>query len=151
MRTRKLKSKIGRPVHAGLPPGDERFLQRIHDFFHLLNGEWHWDILVALHDGPLRYTELLNTVRARTPVSNWPGNAHHFLQEDMLSRTLQRLTQGELIERERSMGFPYATTYRLAPAARELLTVMAPAAEWTEAHSALVVRVQGMRQRVPEE
>ncbi|UQT54591.1 winged helix-turn-helix transcriptional regulator [Streptomyces durmitorensis] len=47
----------------------------------------------------------------------------------MLSRTLQRLTQGELIERERAMDFPHATTYRLAPPARELLTVMAPAAE----------------------
>ncbi|MGW7074969.1 winged helix-turn-helix transcriptional regulator [Streptomyces sp. NPDC054871] len=69
----------------------------------------------------------------------------------MLSRTLQRLAQGELIERERTAGFPYATTYRLAPPARELLTAMVPAAEWTETHSALVARVQGLRQRVPEE
>lgn len=106
---------------------------------------------MALNDGPLRYTELLNTVRAQTPVSNWPGNAHHYLQEGMLSRTLQRLTQGELIARERAMDAPYATTYRLAPPARELLTAMAPATEWTQAHSALVARVQGLRQRVPEE
>ncbi|GAA1886438.1 hypothetical protein GCM10009837_04950 [Streptomyces durmitorensis] len=84
---------------------------------------------MALNDRPLKYTELLNTVRVQTPVSNWPGNAHHYLEEGMLSRTLQRLTQGELIERERAMDFPHATTYRLAPPARELLTVMAPAAE----------------------
>lgn len=106
---------------------------------------------MALNDGPLRYTELLNTVRAQTPVSNWPGNAHQYLQEGILSRTLQRLTQGELIERVRPVGHPYATTYRLAPPARKLLTAMAPAVQWTEAHSALVVRVQGLRQRMPEE
>ncbi|MFC8127328.1 winged helix-turn-helix transcriptional regulator [Streptomyces sp. NPDC057302] len=69
----------------------------------------------------------------------------------MLSQTLQRLRQGELIERERAMDYPYVTTYRLAPPARELLTVMVPAAQWTETHSAIVARVQGLRQRVPEE
>ncbi|MGW5739227.1 MULTISPECIES: winged helix-turn-helix transcriptional regulator [Streptomyces] len=104
---------------------------------------------MALNDGPLRYSELLNTVRAQTPVSNWPGDAHRYLQEGILSRTLQSLTQGELIERDRAVDHPYATTYHLAPPARELLTAMVPAAEWTEAHAALVTRVQGLRQRMP--
>ncbi|MFD5696533.1 winged helix-turn-helix transcriptional regulator [Streptomyces lasiicapitis] len=117
-------------------------MQRIHDFLRLLNGEWYWDVFVALNDGPLQYTDLLNTMRAQTPTNNWPGRAHRYLQEGMLCRTLQRLTQAELVERERATHFPFTTTYWLSPPARELLTIMAPAAEWTETHSALLVQAQ---------
>lgn len=134
-----------RQAHAGPTAGDEQYLQRIHDFLHLLNGEWDWDVFVALQDGPLLYTELLHAVRAQTPASNWPGRTHQYLQEGTLSRTLLRLTQGELIQRERATCFPFTATYQLAPPARELLTVMAPAAAWTEIHSGLLVRAQQRR------
>ncbi|WP_373314576.1 winged helix-turn-helix transcriptional regulator [Streptomyces longispororuber] len=67
------------------------------------------------------------------------------MQEGTLCRTLQRLTERELIERERAAHFPFTTTYWLTPPARELLTVMVPAAEWARTHSELLVRAQQRR------
>ncbi|MEV0225230.1 winged helix-turn-helix transcriptional regulator [Streptomyces sp. NPDC050704] len=128
-----------------LTPRDERYLQRIHDFRQLLNGEWDWDVLVALHSGPLRYGELLSAVRAQTPVNNWPNRSHRHLQDSTLCRTLSRLTEAELIECDHADHFPFPATYQLAPTARELLAVVAPAAEWTEAHPDLLIRVQKRR------
>ncbi|WP_158857442.1 winged helix-turn-helix transcriptional regulator [Streptomyces sp. NRRL B-1347] len=81
-------------------------------------------------------------MRAQIPTNNWPGRTHRHLQEGTLCRTLQRLTQTELIERERTARFPFPTTYRLTPPSQELLTAMAPAATWAEAHAALLVRAQ---------
>ncbi|MFE0106349.1 winged helix-turn-helix transcriptional regulator [Streptomyces sp. NPDC059009] len=133
-----------------LSPGDERYLQRVHDFLHLLNGEWDWDVLVALSAGPLQYTELLDTVRERTPASKWAAGPRRYLQERALSRTLQRLTGTELVHREREVDFPYAAAYRLAPPAAALLDVMTPAAEWAEAHSGLLGRAQERRRRAPD-
>jgi DNA-binding HxlR family transcriptional regulator len=128
-----------------MSPCDERYLQRIHDFRHLLNGEWHWDVLVALFDQPLRYTDLLNAIRAQTQTSNWPGRVHRHLQDGAFSRTLHRLMEAELVERDSAGRFPFPVTYRLTPTARELLTVMSPAAEWAEAHRDLLIRVQNRR------
>ncbi|MFD5696507.1 winged helix-turn-helix transcriptional regulator [Streptomyces lasiicapitis] len=137
--------RLQQKVSTDPTPNDERFLQLIHDFLHLLNGEWYWDVLIALSDGPLQYTRILNKVRASIPASNWPGRAHRNLQESTLSRTLLRLVQSELIERERATRFPFATTYRLTPPARELLFAMKPVAEWTETHCGLLVRAQQRR------
>ncbi|MGQ4390623.1 winged helix-turn-helix transcriptional regulator [Streptomyces sp. SAS_270] len=131
-----------------MTPSDTRFLQRILDFRYFLNGEWYWDVFVALHDGPLRYGDLLRTIQARIPTNNWTGKSHRNLQDGTLSRTLSRLMEAELVERDDpEKRFPFSTTYRLTPNARELLTVMLPAAEWAEAHMDLLVRVQGRRRK----
>ncbi|MFF9897717.1 winged helix-turn-helix transcriptional regulator [Streptomyces longispororuber] len=139
---------IWRPAQTRLSPNDDRYLQRIHDFLRLLNGEWDWDVFVALHRGPLQYKDLLATVRAHIPTNRWPGRAHRHLQEGTLCRTLQRLTQGKLLEREKAETFPFPTRYWLTPPAQELLAVMVPAAEWAEAHADLVVLAQ-RRRRAP--
>lgn len=136
-----------RRSRAPLSPRDERYLQRIHDVRHLLNGEWYWDVLVALHDQPRRYTELLNVIRARTPPNRWPGKAHRRLQDGAFSRTLRRLMESELVERDCEPCFPFAVTYRLTPTARELLAVMGPAVEWAEANKDLLIRVQKRRHK----
>ncbi|MCI3928838.1 winged helix-turn-helix transcriptional regulator [Streptomyces sp. AN091965] len=81
-------------------------------------------------------------MRAQLPINNWPGRTHRHLQEGTLCRTLQRLTQTELIAREREVRFPFSTTYRLTPPSREILTAMAPAATWAESHAELLVRAQ---------
>ncbi|MEU5437691.1 helix-turn-helix domain-containing protein [Streptomyces sp. NPDC020719] len=141
-----IRPRHRRPVRTRLRPGDARYLQRILDFRQLLNGEWYWDIFVALHKGPLRYGDLLNAVRARTPANNWPGKSHRYLQDGTLSRTLGRLMEAELVERDDpDKHFPFRTTYRLTPHARQLLAVMAPAAEWADSHTDLLVRVQERR------
>lgn len=134
-----------RSTPSRLTPPDERYLRRIHDFRQLLNGEWYWDVFVALYEGPLQYTDLLNRIRERNSENGWPGRAHRHLQESTLSRTLRRLTEGELLVRDQASQFPFPTTYQLSPTARELLTVMAPAVEWAESHADLLVRVQKRR------
>lgn len=144
-RGRRLPFRFRRRASAAMSPCDERYLQRIHDFRQLLNGEWHWDVLVALHEHPLRYMDLLNTIHAQMPMNNWPGRAHRHLQDGTLSRTLHRLMEAELVERDSVEHFPFPVTYRLTSAARELLVVMASAAEWVEANRDLLLRVQNRR------
>ncbi|MFC4463974.1 winged helix-turn-helix transcriptional regulator [Streptomyces xiangluensis] len=131
-----------------LTPDDERFARGIHDVRQLMNGEWTWDVLIALHDGPLHYTSLLNVIREQDNDTGWPGRQHRRLQDSPLNRTLRRLEQGELVMHNREPDFPYHATYELAPAAKELLTVAAPLAMWAETHTDLLERA---RQRRAEE
>ncbi|GHE44060.1 hypothetical protein GCM10018785_12060 [Streptomyces longispororuber] len=59
-------SLFRRSLRPRVTPRDEEYLQLIHDFLRMVNGEWYWDVFVALQDGPLQYTDLLNAVRADT-------------------------------------------------------------------------------------
>ncbi len=149
-------TRQGRPLEAsqGLPEAEEqgvlgpdvaRFLQRIHDLRRLLNGEWVWDVFVALSSGPLHYTTLLDTIRRQTPRNRWPGKTHRYLRDSTLNRTLRRLEQSELVKRSRGSEFPYHATYRLTSAAGELLVVVGPIIEWAEVHSDLLGRTQQRR------
>ena len=135
----------GRKERSSPTPDDELYLQRIHDFRQLLNGEWVWDVLVALHDGPMQYTNLLHKIREKSTDNGWPGKTHQHIQDSTLNRTLRRLEQGELVKRRRENEFPYHVTYQLMPAARELLVVIVPVVEWAESHGDLLGRVQQRR------
>ncbi|WP_416968284.1 winged helix-turn-helix transcriptional regulator [Streptomyces sp. 4F14] len=111
----------------------------------MISGEWTWDTLVALYDGPLHYTRLLDTIRNQNTAPRWPGRKHHHLQDSPLNRTLRRLEEAELVQHTRESGFPGRATYELMPAARELLVAATPLALWAEEHSELVDRVRHRR------
>lgn len=128
-----------------LTPDDRRFARGVHDVRYLMSGEWTWDVLIALHGGPLHYTSLLNVIRAQDNVAGWPGRKHRRLQDSPLNRTLRRLEQGELVKHDRESDFPYRATYELSSAAEELLSVAAPLAMWAETHSDLLDRARQRR------
>jgi len=131
------------PTH--LTPDGDRFLQGIHNVRRLVSGEWTWDVLVALHGGPLHYTNLLDAIRSQRNDTAWPGKKHRYLQDGTLSRTLRRMEQGELVRNTRENEFPYRSEYELTPAAKELLAVVVPVAEWAESNAVLLKRVQQRR------
>jgi DNA-binding HxlR family transcriptional regulator len=110
-----------------------------------VNGEWAWDVLVALHRGPLHYTILLNNIRAQGTETGWYRRKRRVLQDSPLNRTLRRLEQGELVTHVRASDFPYHATYRLSSAARELLTGAAPLVLWAETHADLLNRARQRR------
>jgi len=121
------------------------YLQRVHDLRHLLSGEWVWDVLTALVDGPQKYTDLLNSVRARQEDTGWPGKKHMYLRDGPLNKTLRRLEQGELVKRNQGDSFPYHTAYELTPAAQKLLVSVVPMVEWAESHADLLNRARQRR------
>ncbi|MFE0104469.1 winged helix-turn-helix transcriptional regulator [Streptomyces sp. NPDC059009] len=124
-----------------LAPEDARFTERFRDLRQMINGEWIPDILVALSEGPAQYSVVLSRVRERTKNDGWTSRRRH-LQESILTRTLRRMEQRELITHEREDSFPYHAHYRLTPAAVELLTAVAPFVSWAERHTDLVERAR---------
>lgn len=111
----------------------------------MTNGEWVWDVLVALHRGPAQYTGLLTAIQERSTDDGWPGRQHRHLRDSTLNRTLRRLEQRELVEGNREPEFPYHATYQLTDAARELMVAAAPMVEWAEQHGDLLRRVKERR------
>jgi DNA-binding HxlR family transcriptional regulator len=67
----------------------------------LVGKRWTLPILVALLDGPARFSELARTV---------PG-----LSERVMSERLQELGEAGLVERRVEPGPPLGTRYRLTP------------------------------------
>ncbi|MET8983188.1 hypothetical protein ABZX85_47220 [Streptomyces sp. NPDC004539] len=137
----------GCPTRLDLPsPRQETFLHGLHDVRHVMSGEWTWDTLVALYDGPLRFTHLRDTIRDLNTEAKWPGRKHLHLRDGPLNRTLRRLEQAELVRHTRESGFPRPATYELLPTARELLASATPLALWAEAHPELLDRVRKRRE-----
>lgn len=128
------------------PPGEEKFLRGLHDVRHVMSGEWTWDTLVALYNGPLRYTHLLDTIRDLNSETKWPGRKHLHLRDGPLNRTLRRLEQAELVQHTRESEFPRHATYELSSAARELLISATPLVLWAESHPNLLGRVRKRRE-----
>ncbi|MCT9080470.1 winged helix-turn-helix transcriptional regulator [Streptomyces fulvoviolaceus] len=128
-----------------MTPEDEHFLQGIHNVRYLISGEWTWDVLVALHGGPLQYTILLDVIRSKQNGTGWPGKKHHYLRDGTLNRTLRRLEQGELVKHNREIEFPYRSAYELTSAAQELLAAVVSMAEWAESNEDLLERARQRR------
>lgn len=135
----------GKDSASSIQPGSDDYLRRIHDLRHLTSGEWVWDVLVALIDGPLQYTVLLDTIRSKQSSVSWPGKKHQYLQDGALNRTLRRLEQGDLVKHNRAAEFPYRSAYELTPPAKELLVAMVPVVEWAESNAELLERAQQRR------
>jgi len=133
------------PSFSSLTPEDGHLLRAIHNVRHLMSGEWTWDVLMALHAGPLQYTNILNSIRAEEIDTGWPRRKHRRLQDSPLNRTLRRLEQGELVTRTRELDFPYRATYELSLAARELIAGAGELVVWADAHRDLLDRARQRR------
>jgi DNA-binding HxlR family transcriptional regulator len=72
----------------------------------LVGKRWTLPILVALLDGPARFSELARAV---------PG-----LSERVMSERLQELCEGGLVQRKIEPGPPLGTSYRLTAAGERL-------------------------------
>jgi DNA-binding HxlR family transcriptional regulator len=77
-------------------------------------------VLLALEDGPLRYSEVSRIVAG--------------VSQKMLTQTLRTLERDGLAEREVTPSVPVRVDYRLTELGRSLLPVMRSVTEWAEQH-----------------
>jgi DNA-binding HxlR family transcriptional regulator len=83
-----------------------------------IGGRWAVHLLVALHDRPLHYTELLNRVTG--------------ISRRMLTRTLRELERDGLVGRTVYPTVPATVDYALTPLALELAEPLRAIADWAE-------------------
>ena len=122
------------------PVSRDVFLERMLSANHLLNGDWIPDVLLALLSGPLRYTELLDTIRS-SPVIDARTRRDRHVQPRILLNTLRRMEDDGLVLRhEKSVGLDRSVRYELTLAAHELLGALASTVTWCERHQTLIAR-----------
>lgn len=83
--------------------------------------KWGVLVLVALHDGTLRWSELRRTVEG--------------VSEKMLAQTLQTLEGDGLVHREAKPVIPPHVEYRLTEQGRELVELIMPLMYWVAGHT----------------
>ncbi len=113
----------------------------------LTAGVWTPAVLFALRDGALHFTDILTTVRTYSFTGDWP--VHHVtLHDSILARTLKRLTEDGLLDRDEADGaFPPSVQYGLTAAGREILAAAPILAAWATRHADLIVRAQRNRRQ----
>jgi DNA-binding HxlR family transcriptional regulator/predicted MFS family arabinose efflux permease len=119
---------------------DDVFLRHWRAARALTAGEWVPSILLTLWDEPLHYKEILAAVRTHE-VGAWGWDRRpEKLHDSVLARTLRRMNDDGLIDRDESLGvFPPSVLYALTPPGRELLAAAAALAQWAEQHPDVVV------------
>lgn len=101
----------------------------------LLRREWLPDVLEALAPGPRQYSALLEDVRSNGSSEETEQNSRRrYIQESVLTRTLAKMRELDLIDKDREADFPYHTTYRITAAGQELLDALVPLMHWAEHH-----------------
>ncbi|MGP3769770.1 winged helix-turn-helix transcriptional regulator [Streptomyces sp. SDT5-1] len=102
----------------------------------LLRREWLADILEVLAANPHQYSALLEEVRTNCCNSGDPehNSGRRYIQDSVLNRTLAKMRELGLIEKDRETDFPYHTTYRITSAGEDLLGALVPLMHWTERH-----------------
>ena len=90
--------------------------------------KWVSLVLVALADGPQRYSDLGRTIAG--------------VSQKMLTQTLRRLERDGLLEREVTPMVPVRVDYRLTPLGKSLLGVMRQIKHWAEGHMDEVLTAQ---------
>jgi DNA-binding HxlR family transcriptional regulator len=85
-----------------------------------ISDKWVSLALVALADGPRRYSELARTIAG--------------VSQKMLTQTLRTLERDGLVARTVTAAVPVRVEYELTPLGRTLLPVMREIKLWAEAH-----------------
>jgi DNA-binding HxlR family transcriptional regulator len=102
---------------------EETFVQGVHGVRELLCTKWSPDVLAALTEGPLHFSEILDVVH--------PEGDLEVVHPKTLSRALQELERARLVVRTEEAGiFPPSVTYELTAAGEELIQAITPAARW---------------------
>jgi DNA-binding HxlR family transcriptional regulator len=90
------------------------------DLFAAISNKWIGLILVALADGPKRYSELQKVIEG--------------ISQKMLTQSLRLLERDGLVTRTVIPSSPVRVDYEITPLGRSLMTVMAAMKQWAEAH-----------------
>jgi len=132
---RRRKQHVHDKIHTIAP---ETFLERMLSANHLLHGDWITDVLLALSDEPLRYTELLDRIRS-SPVIDKRTRRDRHVHPRILVHTLRRMEDdGLLVRREECDQVPRSVSYTLTQAGLDLLQALAATVMWCERHKAVV-------------
>jgi DNA-binding HxlR family transcriptional regulator len=116
----------------------ETFLERMLSANHLLHGDWITDVLLALSDKPLRYTDLLDRIRS-SPVIDQRTRRDRHVHPKILVNTLRRMEDdGLLVRREDGDQVPRSVCYTLTQAGMDLLPALAATVMWCERHKAVI-------------
>lgn len=86
----------------------------------VIDGRWKGTILWRLLDGPMRTSELRNSIPEIT--------------ERMLHRHLREMTGSGILERRQEPGLPRQVRYSLTPYGRTLLPVLEALCTWGREH-----------------
>ena len=95
-------------------------LPGISDALYAIGGKWKIPIIVALADGPRRFTELQRKVTG--------------IAARVLSGELKALELNGLIRRNVTIGYPVVIEYELAPYSSTLEKVVSSLSEWGFQH-----------------
>ena len=90
------------------------------DLFAAITNKWVGLLLVALADGPKRYSELHHVVEG--------------ISQKMLTQSLRLLERDGLVTRTVTPSIPVRVDYGITPLGRSLTTVMAAMKQWAETH-----------------
>src|SRR3954454_11040819 len=85
-----------------------------------LSDKWVTLVLVALRDGPRRYSELSRAIAG--------------VSQKMLTQTLRTLERDGLLTRTVTPSVPVTVTYELTPLGQSLLPVVSAIKDWAETH-----------------
>jgi DNA-binding HxlR family transcriptional regulator len=97
------------------------------EFQRLISGKYKLRIMWDLKDGPLRYGEI------RSGLSRGTDGARPIAPR-VLSRELKALTEAELIARHDFGVIPPKVEYRLTPAGRSFVPIIASIRAWGTRH-----------------
>lgn len=90
------------------------------DLFAAITNKWVGLLLVALADGPRRYSELHQVVEG--------------ISQKMLTKSLRLLERDGLATRMVTASVPVRVDYAITPLGSSLMTVVATMKEWAETH-----------------
>jgi DNA-binding HxlR family transcriptional regulator len=83
-----------------------------------IDGKWDLGILANLEAGPMRPTELCKVINQQVRETG------HVLDRAVLTNTLKRLIDDDLIEYREIAGFPRTTLYSLTAHAYDVIAVL---------------------------
>jgi DNA-binding HxlR family transcriptional regulator len=98
----------------------------VRDVFALTSDKWSMPVIEALHEGPVRFTDLMKTV---------DGISHR-----MLTRTVRGLERDGLVSRTSYAESPPRVEYELTDLGTTLLGPVRAFIEWTHLHQAEIER-----------
>jgi DNA-binding HxlR family transcriptional regulator len=90
------------------------------DLFAAISNKWVGLVLVALAEGPRRYSELHHVIEG--------------ISQKMLTQSLRLLERDGLVTRTVTPSVPVRVDYEITPLGRSLMTVVAAMKEWAETH-----------------
>jgi DNA-binding HxlR family transcriptional regulator len=115
-------------THVSRLPSDDAAVKAIQAAVDVLAAKWSILVLARLARGTHRFNELLRGVDG--------------VSRRMLSATLKQLERDGLVERRVYARVPAKVEYELSSTGAELLTALAPLAEWGRDHRADIARAR---------